>query len=96
MIIRGDRITAATCYLPLSENKSISKKLGTRHRAGLGLSEVCDAMVIIISEETGDISLAQNGELTSGVDAGHLGEALTELQKDDRAAKGKRHEEEAV
>ena len=52
VIIRGDRIMAATCYLPLSENMSISKSLGTRHRAGLGLSEVCDAAVIIVSEET--------------------------------------------
>ena len=96
VIIRRDRITAATCYLPLSENMSISKKLGTRHRAGLGLSEVCDALVIIISEETGGISVAQNGQLTYDVDHGQLGEILAELQKDEKAAKGSHHEEEAV
>ena len=96
VIIRGDRIMAATCYLPLSENKSISKKLGTRHRAGLGLSEVCDAVVIIISEETGDISVAQNGQLISMVDSGRLGEILSDLQKQEAASKGKRHEKEAV
>lgn len=96
VIIRGDRITAATCYLPLSENMSISKKLGTRHRAGLGLSEVCDALVIIISEETGDISIAQNGQLIHSVDHGQLGEMLSELQKDEKAAKGSHHEEKAV
>ena len=82
--------------LPLSENKSISKKLGTRHRAGLGLSEVCDAVVIIISEETGDISVAQNGQLISMVDSGRLGEILSDLQKQEAASKGKRHEKEAV
>ncbi len=53
VIIRGNRIEAATCYLPLSDNKSLSKELGTRHRAGLGISEVSDAIVIIVSEENG-------------------------------------------
>lgn len=58
VIIRGDRITSATCYLPLSDNMSISKDLGTRHRAALGMSEVCDALIIVVSEETGLVSVA--------------------------------------
>src|SRR5699024_5500163 len=67
VIIRGDRITSATCYLPLSDNMSISKDLGTRHRAALGMSEVCDALVIVVSEETGLVSAAMGGQLTRGV-----------------------------
>ena len=97
VIIRGDRILAATCYLPLSENMSISKSLGTRHRAGLGLSEVCDAAVIIVSEETGGVSVAREGQLISDVDPGHLNEILTDLQKTEKAkAKGKSHEEQDI
>ncbi len=94
-IIRGDRITAATCYLPLSGNMNISKKLGTRHRAALGLSEVCDAAVIVISEETGHISVAQAGAIEHNVDPGHLSEILSELQSNDKKtkARGKHHEE---
>ena len=97
VIIRGDRIMAATCYLPLSENMSISKSLGTRHRAGLGLSEVCDAAVIIVLEETGGVSVAREGQLISDVDPGHLNEILTDLQKTEKAkAKGKSHEEQDI
>ena len=62
IIIRGDRIVSATCYLPLSDNMSISKDLGTRHRAALGMSEVCDALVIVVSEETGLVSYAMGGQ----------------------------------
>ena len=58
VIIRGDRIVAATCYLPLSDNLGLSKELGTRHRAGVGISEVSDSLTIIVSEETGKISVA--------------------------------------
>lgn len=72
VIIRGRRIVAATCYLPLSENRSISKELGTRHRAGVGLSEVTDAIVIIVSEETGDVSMVINGNLARSVDQQYL------------------------
>ncbi|KHD35726.1 membrane protein [Clostridium acetobutylicum] len=63
-IIRNDRIAAAGCFLPLTANNDINKKLGTRHRAGIGISENSDALVIIVSEETGNISLAINGRLT--------------------------------
>ena len=67
VIIRGDRITSATCYLPLSDNMSISKDLGTRHRAALGMSEVSDALIIVVSEETGQVSVAMGGQLARGV-----------------------------
>lgn len=63
-IIRENRIIAAGCFLPLSSNLNINKKLGTRHRAGLGISENSDGLVIIVSEETGVVSLAINGKLT--------------------------------
>ncbi len=68
VVIRGDRVTAATCYLPLSDNLSLSKDLGTRHRAGVGISESTDALTIIVSEETGRISIAYEGELIRNVD----------------------------
>ena len=64
MIIRAGRIYSAGCILPLSSNISISADLGTRHRAGLGMSENSDAVVVVVSEETGQISIALNGRLT--------------------------------
>ncbi len=64
VIVSGDRIVAASCYLPLSDNRNISKALGTRHRAAIGLSEVSDAVVIIVSEETGSMSIAEGGKLS--------------------------------
>lgn len=63
VIIRGNRIAAATCYLPLSENKNISKDLGTRHRAAFGISEVTDSVTIVVSEETGGVSWVYRGKL---------------------------------
>lgn len=69
VIIRGNRVQAATCYLPLSDNGEISKELGTRHRAALGLSEVSDAKVFIVSEETGAISMASAGKIYRHIDA---------------------------
>lgn len=63
VIMRGDRFIAATCYLPLSDNRSLSKELGTRHRAAVGISEVSDAVTVVVSEETGGISIAQDGKL---------------------------------
>lgn len=67
VIVRGDKIAAAACYLPLSENPFISKELGTRHRAGIGISEVGDAISIIVSEETGQVSLAMNGQVVRDI-----------------------------
>ena len=68
VIIRGDRIHAAACVLPLTEKKTIGRNLGTRHRAGVGITEVSDALVLIVSEETGVISIAENGNLRRFVD----------------------------
>ncbi len=80
VIVRGDRITAATCYLPLSDNMSIGKELGTRHRAGVGISEATDSMTLIVSEETGKISIAYEGKLESAVDSDRLRERLRQVQ----------------
>lgn len=76
MIIRDDRIHAAGCVLPLTQNKSLSKDLGTRHRAGIGITENSDALVIIVSEETGIISMAQNGKLTRFLDGKKIEKTL--------------------
>ncbi|UHA71747.1 diadenylate cyclase CdaA [Paenibacillus sp. 481] len=67
VIIREGNIAAAACYLPLSENPFISKELGTRHRAAIGISEVCDAISIVVSEETGQVSLAINGQVVRDI-----------------------------
>ncbi|MBM6948832.1 diadenylate cyclase CdaA [Mordavella massiliensis] len=80
IIIRNDRIVSATCYLPLSDNMGLSKDLGTRHRAAVGLSEVSDAMVIVVSEETGYVSVAQGGVLDRNITRERLREYLTEIQ----------------
>ena len=78
-IIGKDKILAAGCVLPLTNNKEINKKLGTRHRAGIGLSEISDALVIIVSEETGTISLAINGRLTRNYDKDRLRSILLKI-----------------
>ena len=80
IIVRGDRITSATCYLPLSDNMALSKELGTRHRAGVGISEVTDSLTVIVSEETGKISTAYNGQLKRNIDADELKEQLIKVQ----------------
>lgn len=80
VIIRGNRITSATCYLPLSDNMTISKDLGTRHRAALGMSEVCDALVIVVSEETGLVSVASGGRLSRGINEKELRKELSQIQ----------------
>ena len=80
VLIRENRIVAATCYLPLSDNMELSKQLGTRHRAGVGISEVSDSITIIVSEETGQVSIAQNGRLTRGVTSAELRAALVKAQ----------------
>lgn len=76
VIIRKDKIEAATCYLPLTQNTNINKDLGTRHRAAIGLTEVTDAIVIIVSEETGFVSIAKNGEIKHNIDRETLVEEL--------------------
>jgi diadenylate cyclase len=81
VIIQGNRIVAATCYLPLSDSRSLSKDLGTRHRAAVGISEVTDSLTIVVSEESGKISLAAEGALERGVDAQLLRERLEFIQK---------------
>jgi len=78
-IIRGARISSSGCVLPLTTNKDISKSLGTRHRAALGLSEVSDALVLIVSEETGTISLALNGKLVRNYDKERLQKILVKI-----------------
>ena len=80
VIIKGDKIRSATCYLPFSENLSLSKALGTRHRAGVGISEVTDSVTIIVSEETGKISIAQRGRLRHNVQEEELRTCLVALQ----------------
>ena len=80
VIVRENRVTAATCYLPLSDNMELSKELGTRHRAGVGISEATDSMTVIVSEETGKISIAYNGGLERGLDALRLKERLHSVQ----------------
>lgn len=80
VIIKGNRITAATCYLPLSDNMMLNKALGTRHRAGVGISEETDSMTVIVSEETGDISVAYRGELLHGISSEELKKQLEILQ----------------
>ena len=79
VIIRKNRVVSATCYLPLSENR-MDKNLGTRHRAGVGISEVTDSLTIIVSEETGEISIAYRGSLTRNVSEEVLRERLVTLQ----------------
>ena len=91
VIIRGDRVTAATCYLPLSDNKSLSKALGTRHRAGVGVSEATDSLTIIVSEETGGISLAYRGSLQRSVTEMTLRDRLIEAQNKSAAIRRKSH-----
>ena len=79
VVLRDDRIIAAGCFLPLTENPNLSKQLGTRHRAALGVSENSDAIAIIVSEETGIISTASNGKLTRYLDTKGLREILTKI-----------------
>lgn len=81
VIVRNNRVVAATCYLPLSDNMALNKNLGTRHRAGVGISEVSDSLTIIVSEETGNVSFALNGELKTGVTPSELREQLHKIQK---------------
>lgn len=88
VIIKGNRIVAATCYLPLSDNMALSKALGTRHRAGVGISETTDSITVIVSEETGRVSVAMKGKLYGNVNPDDLREklqaAIVKPQKDEK------------
>jgi diadenylate cyclase len=100
VLVRDNRIVSATCYLPLSNNLEVSKELGTRHRAALGISEVSDSLTIIVSEETGFVSLACDGKLYRKIDADTLQLRLEEAshrvpeEKKRKWRKGRRKDEE--
>lgn len=79
VIIQGNRVVSATCYLPLSDNLGLSKELGTRHRAGVGISEITDSLTIIVSEETGKISVAYEGELERNLNADSLRDRMHKI-----------------
>lgn len=102
VIIRGNRIVSATCYLPLSDNMELSKELGTRHRAGVGVSEYTDSLTIIVSEETGKVSVAIGGRLVRNIDGESLKDELVKLQnktvdgKRFKIWKGRKHNEKDI
>lgn len=103
VILSGNRIRSATCYLPLSDNMNLSKALGTRHRAAVGISEVSDSLTIVVSEETGSVSVAKNGRLLRNLNQEQLKEQLRALQtkpeegKKIKLWKGRgRHEDKTV
>ena len=87
IIVEGDRIAATSCLLPLSQYHQISKSLGTRHRAAVGLGEETDALVIVISEETGTVSLAENGNLIRDLGAVEIKEALEDIYTQNQQTK---------
>ena len=100
VVIRGNRVTAATCYLPLSDNMTISKDLGTRHRAAVGISEITDSLTVVVSEETGRVSVVEKGGLRRISTADDLRRALAvaETQEETNGTllkiwKGKRRNE---
>lgn len=81
VIIKDDKIKAAACFLPLTDNTSVSKELGTRHRAALGISERSDSLSIVVSEETGAISISENGTISRYLDSQTLRQILTDMYK---------------
>lgn len=99
VIISGDRVKSATCYLPLSDNLSLPKHLGTRHRAGVGISEVTDSLTVIVSEETGRVSVAYKGQLETMKEADALRERLELIQNkptEESRKRRRRREKERV
>lgn len=88
VIVRGDRVASATCYLPLSDSLTLSKDLGTRHRAAVGISEVSDSLTIVVSEETGKVSVAVKGQIYHDISADFLREHLQYLQNRNYEATG--------
>jgi diadenylate cyclase len=98
VVVCEGRIYAAGCILPLTQNDSIESELGTRHRAAIGMTEHSDAVVVVVSEETGSISIAKNGKLTRGVSRGDLRKILLEelvpqKDEDEKSSKGKKKKE---
>ncbi len=85
VIIRGNRVTAATCYLPLSDNMMISKDLGTRHRAAVGISEITDSITVVVSEETGRVSVVEGGLLRRISDGESLRKVLATVNMKEEA-----------
>jgi diadenylate cyclase len=96
VIIQGERIAAAACFLPLSVNPRLSKDLGTRHRAALGLTEENDAAAIVVSEETGAVSVVTGGDIDRGVTADRLRTSLRDLLGPRRAGSERRHQRSAM
>ena len=105
LIVRGDRLYAAGCVLPLTQNKELNKELGTRHRAGIGITENSDALTLIVSEETGVVSIARDGKLTRFLDMKTVEKMLLSIylenetsnsvkEKLTRALKGVKHVKE--
>ena len=92
VLIRKNRVVAATCYLPLTGSKVINKDLGTRHRAAIGISEVSDSLTIVVSEETGSVSVAKSGRLIRNLDPEGLKKQLTESSRRSKQKEGKRSE----
>lgn len=89
VLIRGNKIVSATCYLPLSDNNHLSKELGTRHRAGIGISEVSDSLTIIVSEETGKVSIASGGKITRNVNPDTIRKKMRGMQNKVEEINGK-------
>ena len=89
VIIRGNRVLSATCYLPLSDSMSLGKELGTRHRAGVGISEVTDSVTIIVSEETGKISIAYEGKLERNITSERLKDRIDSIINEKALVEGK-------
>ena len=87
VLVRNNRIVSATCYLPLSDNMDINKEYGTRHRAAIGISEVSDSITIVVSEETGGVSIAYNGMLYKGLSREDFAEKIEELGKKEPIAR---------
>ena len=87
VIIRNNRIVSATCYLPLSDSVEIGKELGTRHRAAVGISEVSDSITVIVSEETGDISIAVNGKIKHALAPQEFRDELSVLREENTSSK---------
>ncbi len=96
IIVRGDRVVSATCYLPLSDNMAISKDLGTRHRAAVGISEVSDSLTIIVSEETGTVSYAKEGRIVRDVKEDELIAELKRIQNPEPEEESESVEKEGI